>query len=237
VAMGLAQSWRAGLGRALLHRIRPGHFNRKIMGSAARIHPVVVPPPSSQRTYGLWRAVHAGGRGGGGLLRLPSAARRRSCCPADAEQAAKAPRGRARRGATPQWLVVSLQWTSPKSPFTHSEWGWRPLGQTVGQIGCCETATAAVPSPQHPFEAQSLSDWHGAPTLPPSPPSSRGPQAGNRSRAPPSTATTVLFMGSPSAPPHRRSEPILTGSWSRGSRHSTWSAACVSARTPSRRWA
>jgi len=56
--------------------------------------------------------------------------------------------------ATLQWLVRS-QVTMPDPLLTHGEWGWRPLVQLVGHIGCSATATAAVPLPQQPFDAQS----------------------------------------------------------------------------------
>lgn len=65
VAMGLAQSWKAGLGMLLwiigIHALEAYFLNPKIMGSAARIHPVVVAFAliAGERTYGLLGALFA----------------------------------------------------------------------------------------------------------------------------------------------------------------------------------
>jgi predicted PurR-regulated permease PerM len=65
VAMGLAQSWRAGLGMLVwiigIHALEAYFLNPKIMGSAARIHPVVVAFSliAGERTYGLLGAFLA----------------------------------------------------------------------------------------------------------------------------------------------------------------------------------
>lgn len=65
VAMGLAQSWKAGLGMLAwiigIHALEAYFLNPKIMGSAARIHPVVVAFAliAGERTYGLLGALFA----------------------------------------------------------------------------------------------------------------------------------------------------------------------------------
>jgi predicted PurR-regulated permease PerM len=65
VAMGLAQSWKAGLGMLVwiigIHALEAYFLNPKIMGSAARIHPVVVAFAliAGERTYGLLGAFLA----------------------------------------------------------------------------------------------------------------------------------------------------------------------------------
>ena len=65
VAMGLAQSWKAGLGMLVwiigIHALEAYFLNPKIMGSAARIHPVVVAFAliAGERTYGLLGALFA----------------------------------------------------------------------------------------------------------------------------------------------------------------------------------
>jgi predicted PurR-regulated permease PerM len=65
VAMGLAQNWRAGLGMLVwiigIHALEAYFLNPKIMGSAARIHPVVVAFSliAGERTYGLLGAFLA----------------------------------------------------------------------------------------------------------------------------------------------------------------------------------
>jgi len=65
VLMGLAQSWRAGLGMLAwivgIHALEAYFLNPKIMGSAARIHPVVVAFAliAGERTYGLLGALFA----------------------------------------------------------------------------------------------------------------------------------------------------------------------------------
>ena len=65
VAMALAQSWKAGLGMLLwiigIHALEAYFLNPKIMGSAARIHPVVVAFAliAGERTYGLLGALFA----------------------------------------------------------------------------------------------------------------------------------------------------------------------------------
>ena len=65
VVMGLAQSWRAGLGMLVwiigIHALEAYFLNPKIMGSAARIHPVVVAFAliAGERTYGLLGALFA----------------------------------------------------------------------------------------------------------------------------------------------------------------------------------
>lgn len=63
VLMGLAQSWRAGLGMLFwiigIHALEAYFLNPKIMGTAARIHPVVVVFAliAGERTYGLLGAL------------------------------------------------------------------------------------------------------------------------------------------------------------------------------------
>ena len=63
VLMGLAQSWRAGLGMLFwiigIHALEAYFLNPKIMGNAARIHPVVVVFAllAGERTYGLLGAL------------------------------------------------------------------------------------------------------------------------------------------------------------------------------------
>lgn len=63
VIMGLAQSWRAGLGMLFwiigIHALEAYFLNPKIMGTAARIHPVVVVFAliAGERTYGLLGAL------------------------------------------------------------------------------------------------------------------------------------------------------------------------------------
>jgi predicted PurR-regulated permease PerM len=65
VTMGLAQSWKAGLGMLSwiigIHALEAYFLNPKIMGSAARIHPVVVAFAliAGERTYGLLGALLA----------------------------------------------------------------------------------------------------------------------------------------------------------------------------------
>ena len=63
VLLGLAQSWRAGLGMLFwiigIHALEAYFLNPKIMGTAARIHPVVVVFAliAGERTYGLLGAL------------------------------------------------------------------------------------------------------------------------------------------------------------------------------------
>ncbi len=63
VIMGLAQNWRAGLGMLFwiigIHALEAYFLNPKIMGTAARIHPVVVVFAliAGERTYGLLGAL------------------------------------------------------------------------------------------------------------------------------------------------------------------------------------
>jgi predicted PurR-regulated permease PerM len=63
VLMGLAQSWKAGLGMLFwiigIHALEAYFLNPKIMGNAARIHPVVVVFAllAGERTYGLLGAL------------------------------------------------------------------------------------------------------------------------------------------------------------------------------------
>jgi putative heme transporter len=65
IAVGLSQSWRAGLAMLLwiagIHALEAYFLNPKIMGSAARIHPVVVVLAllAGERSYGLVGAVLA----------------------------------------------------------------------------------------------------------------------------------------------------------------------------------
>jgi predicted PurR-regulated permease PerM len=65
VAMALAQNWKAGLAMLLwiigIHALEAYFLNPKIMGSAARIHPVVVAFAliAGERTYGLLGALFA----------------------------------------------------------------------------------------------------------------------------------------------------------------------------------
>jgi len=65
VAMALAQNWKAGLGMLAwiigIHALEAYFLNPKIMGSAARIHPVVVALAliAGERTYGLLGALFA----------------------------------------------------------------------------------------------------------------------------------------------------------------------------------
>jgi Predicted permease len=65
VVMGLAQSWRAGLGMLFwiigIHALEAYFLNPKIMGNAARMHPVVVVFAliAGERTYGLLGALFA----------------------------------------------------------------------------------------------------------------------------------------------------------------------------------
>jgi len=65
VAMALAQNWKAGLGMLGwiigIHALEAYFLNPKIMGSAARIHPVVVAFAliAGERTYGLLGALFA----------------------------------------------------------------------------------------------------------------------------------------------------------------------------------
>jgi predicted PurR-regulated permease PerM len=65
VAIGLAQSWRAGLGMLVwiigIHALEAYFLNPKILGSAARIHPVVVAFAliAGERTHGLLGALFA----------------------------------------------------------------------------------------------------------------------------------------------------------------------------------
>jgi predicted PurR-regulated permease PerM len=63
--MALAQNWKAGLGMLVwiigIHALEAYFLNPKIMGSAARIHPVVVAFAliAGERTYGLLGALFA----------------------------------------------------------------------------------------------------------------------------------------------------------------------------------
>jgi predicted PurR-regulated permease PerM len=65
VAVGLSQSWRAGLAMLLwiigIHALEAYFLNPKIMGSAARIHPIVVVLAllAGERSYGLVGALVA----------------------------------------------------------------------------------------------------------------------------------------------------------------------------------
>ncbi|HXX32705.1 MAG TPA: AI-2E family transporter [Myxococcaceae bacterium] len=65
VAVGLSQSWRTGLAMLLwiigIHALEAYFLNPKIMGSAARIHPIVVVLAlvAGERTYGLLGALIA----------------------------------------------------------------------------------------------------------------------------------------------------------------------------------
>ncbi len=65
VAVGLSQSWRTGLGMLLwivgIHALEAYFLNPKIMGSAARIHPIVVVLAllAGERSYGLVGALVA----------------------------------------------------------------------------------------------------------------------------------------------------------------------------------
>jgi putative heme transporter len=65
VAVGLSQSWRAGLAMLLwiigIHALEAYFLNPKIMGSAARIHPIVVVLAllAGERSYGLAGALVA----------------------------------------------------------------------------------------------------------------------------------------------------------------------------------
>jgi len=65
VIMGMAQSWKAGLGMLLwiigIHALEAYFLNPKIMGTAARMHPVVVVFAliAGEQTYGLLGALFA----------------------------------------------------------------------------------------------------------------------------------------------------------------------------------
>ncbi|MGZ6077528.1 MAG: AI-2E family transporter, partial [Myxococcaceae bacterium] len=65
VIMALAQSWRAGLGMLFwiigIHALEAYFLNPKIMGNAARMHPVVVVFAliAGEQTYGLLGALFA----------------------------------------------------------------------------------------------------------------------------------------------------------------------------------
>jgi len=65
VIMALAQSWRAGFGMLFwiigIHALEAYFLNPKIMGNAARMHPVVVVFAliAGERTYGLLGALFA----------------------------------------------------------------------------------------------------------------------------------------------------------------------------------
>lgn len=65
VAIGLSQSWKTGLGMLLwiigIHALEAYFLNPKIMGSAARIHPIIVAFAliAGERTFGLLGALFA----------------------------------------------------------------------------------------------------------------------------------------------------------------------------------